>query len=569
LATESRSPLDALRAAPHVAYFSMEIALASAIPTYSGGLGVLAGDLMRSAADLAVPIVAVTLASRQGYVRQRIDHGSQRDEPQPWDPASASQRVPVKVPVEIQRRTVWVTAWCFTVGTRAAMGRPLAVLLLDTDLPENEPEDRRITDVLYGDSAPYRIRQEIVLGIGGLRVLRALGARITKCHLNEGHAAFLALELLATHSASGHASDEWEDAIEAVRRQCIFTTHTPVAEGHDRFPWSLVDDCLGSPVDPRVLRSLAGEDDLNMTLLALNLSGWVNGVARRHAEVSRDMFPGYVVHAITNGVHAWTWASDAHRALYDRFAPHWCVEPELLLHGTSHIDDAALAQAHRESKAALIRHVASACPGQQLSPEVLLLGFARRMTGYKRPHLLFEDLSRLRAIAKRHPLQVLVAGKAHPADQGGKLEIERLHAIARELGPELPVVFLPDYDMASARLLVGGCDVWLNTPRPPMEASGTSGMKAAINGVPQLSVLDGWWLEGCSEGLTGWAIDTTGTDAGDAQSLYAKLESAVAPLYDDDPAGWVRLMRNVIARNGALFNSHRMLRHYVLEAYSR
>ncbi|WP_427914957.1 alpha-glucan family phosphorylase [Ramlibacter sp. MMS24-I3-19] len=563
--TGTHPMLDALRGTPHVAYFSMELALEPSIPTYSGGLGVLAGDLMRTAADLALPMVAVTLASRRGYVRQRIEDGAQVDEPQPWDPASAAVRVPVKVPVSVERRTVWVSAWCYRVQTQCVTGRAMPVLLLDTDLPENAPADRGITDVLYGDGPGLRIRQEIVLGIGGLRLLHALGARVLKYHMNEGHAAFLALELLAAQ----RAAHQGEEAVEAVRRQCVFTTHTPVASGHDRFDWALVAECLGEPVDAALMRRLAGEQDLNMTLLALNLSGWINGVAQRHAELSREMFPGYVVHAITNGVHAWTWASDAHRALFDRFVPHWCVEPEMLLHGSGRIPDDALEGAHRDCKQALLDHVADAVPGARLSAEVLTIGFARRMTAYKRPHLLFEDLARLRAIARRHPLQVLVSGKAHPADTQGKREIETLHAIARQLEGEVPVVFLPDYGMASARLLVAGCDVWLNTPRPPLEASGTSGMKAAFNGVPQLSVLDGWWLEGWEEGVTGWSIDDTGSDAGDALSLYGKLEGAIAPLYYEQRAGWTALMRNVIGRNGALFNSHRMLRHYQLEAYSR
>jgi starch phosphorylase len=317
------------------------------------------------------------------------------------------------------------------------------------------------------------------------------------------------------------------------------------------------------------MRKLAGDEDLNMTSLALNLSGWVNGVARRHAEISREMFPGYDVRAITNGVHAWTWASDAHRALFDRHVPGWSIEPELLLHGSVRISDDELVAAHRECKSALVQHVAKTNPGAKLSTDALLVGFARRMTGYKRPQLLFEDVKRLRAIAGRYPLQIVYSGKAHPADEGGKTEIGGIHSIARDLGSELPVVFVPGYDMASARVLVAGCDVWLNTPRPPLEASGTSGMKAALNGVPQLSVLDGWWHEGCDEGVTGWSIDDTGTDAGDARSLYDKLETIIAPMYYDDRKAWVNLMRNVIARNGALFNSHRMLRHYVVEAYSR
>lgn len=546
---------------PRVAYFSMEIALDAAMHSYSGGLGVLAGDVMRSAADLAVPLVGVTLVSRLGYFRQRVVDGMQVEAADPWEPQRFARRLDAKVRLRIDGRDVWIAAWEHNVEGHCESGQPVPVLLLDTDLQENHPDDRILTDALYGGDDAYRLRQEMVLGVGGVRMLHALGIQVRKFHLNEGHAAFLTLELLRTMKS--------EDAVQDL---CIFTTHTPVAAGHDQFDYPMAMRLLGDLVPERTLRSLAGAARLNMTQLALSLSGWVNGVAQRHAETSRLLFPGYTIHAITNGVHPWTWASDGMRALFDRYIPHWCHEPELLVH-VDRIPAQELVAAHAAARQLLLAHAAQSAPGR-LRPDRFTIGFARRMTAYKRPHLLFTDLERLRRIARHHPFQVVLAGKAHPRDFEGRRQIERLHAWARELEDEIPIVFLPDYGMDIARLLVAGVDLWLNTPQRPLEASGTSGMKAAINGVPSLSVLDGWWLEGCDEGVTGWAIGTDGPNgphdsAADAQSLYAKLEDAVLPLFHEQPARWVEVMRGAIGRNGAYFSSHRMLRRYVLEAYSR
>jgi len=551
---------------PRVAYFSMEMALDPGMGTYSGGLGVLAGDMMRSAADLALPIVGVTLLSRQGYFRQTIQGGLQVEQDATWDPAKFAQKLPAKVPVTIRGREVWVGGWQHMVGSHCENSRAVPVLLLDTDLPENHPEDRKLTSFLYGGDETYRLCQEIVLGIGGVRMLAALGLQIQKYHLNEGHAALLTLELLRERLAAGEAR---LTAIGAVQDQCVFTTHTPVPAGHDQFDYPLARACLGAVVDELNVPELGGPERLNMTHLALRLSGWVNGVAKRHAEVSRTMFPGYQVHAITNGVHPWTWASDAHRRLFDQHVPHWCHEPERLLHA-DRIPAEELLAAHREAKQALLNLLRGA-GGRALDPERFTIGFARRMTDYKRPSLLFSDLARLRAIARRHPIQIALAGKAHPRDTEGKRHIARLHEWARTLGDEIPVVFVPDYGVESARLLVSGVDVWLNTPQRPLEASGTSGMKAAVNGVPSLSILDGWWLEGCQEGVTGWAIgqDEPHDNERDAAALYDKLENTVLPLFYGNAEGWLQVMRGAISHNGSFFNSHRMVRRYMLEAYSR
>jgi starch phosphorylase len=553
---------------PRIAYFSMEIALEEGIPTYSGGLGVLAGDMMRSAADLGVPIVAVTLVSRAGYFRQEIVGGRQVERPEHWDPAARAQRLDCKVAVRIGDHDVWIGAWQYEVPSHSDQFPPIPVILLDTDLPENRDEDRTLTHFLYGGDATYRLRQEIVLGVGGVRMLTALGLDIQKYHLNEGHSALLTLELLRLRGAADAHGESLQDAVAAVRRHCVFTTHTPVEAGHDQYPYALAEQWLGALVHPRVLHSLGGPDRLNLTRLSLSLCGWVNGVAQRHAEVSRALFPGYEVHAITNGVHAMRWTCGPMQALFDRYIPSWGHEPELLVRALR-IHDADIAAAHVQAKQELLQYVAATAGAAQLDPNRFTIGFARRMTDYKRPGLLFSDLERLRGIARRHPFQVIVAGKAHPRDELGKHHIAALHAWAQELGGAVPVVFLPDYRLDVARRVVAGVDLWLNTPQPPLEASGTSGMKAAMNGVPSLSVLDGWWLEGCDEGATGWAIGDDGDfDANlHALSLYEKLEHTILPAYYEAGPAWPFIMKSTIARNGSYFNSHRMLRRYVSEAY--
>jgi glycogen phosphorylase len=346
----------------------------------------------------------------------------------------------------------------------------------------------------------------------------------------------------------------------------VFTTHTPVEAGHDHFPYELVERLLGPFVDPGPLRQLAGPDALNMTRLALNLSSYVNGVAERHQETAIRMFPGYPIRAITNGVHPATWVHPAFARLFDRLVPHWPHELELLGRADL-LSDAEVRAAHAQAKVELLAALRDA-GGPALDPALPILAFARRMTGYKRPHLLLDDPDRLVAIVQRHPFQVVFAGNAHPQDPGGKDLIARLHADMRRLEGKVALAFLPGYDFAMARKLVAGADVWLNTPQPPLEASGTSGMKAALNGVPSLSVLDGWWVEGCIEGETGWAIGAEG-DAPEAHgaALMNKLEATVLPLFHGDPAGWSRVMKGAISKVGAVFTSHRMMRRYAAEAY--
>ncbi|HEU4565899.1 MAG TPA: alpha-glucan family phosphorylase, partial [Gemmatimonadaceae bacterium] len=554
-----------------VAYFSMEIALEQGIPTYSGGLGVLAGDTIRSAADLGLPMVAVTLAHRKGYFTQRLDpSGAQTELPATWSPEARLPAAGPWVTVEIEGRQVKVRAWRYDV--RGVGGHVVPVYLLDTAVDENSEYDRTLTDCLYGGDAHYRICQEVVLGMGGIALLRALGHDGDLCcHINEGHASLLTLSLLE-HQLGGRPRWELNDGdIAEVRRHCVFTTHTPVPAGHDRFPIDLARQVLGSErVELLEAARALGPGELNMTLLALRFSRFVNAVALRHKEVSQEMFPEYPIGAITNGVHAVTWTSPPFRALYDRLIPGW-RQDNLFLRYAGTIPLEAIRDAHDESKRLLLDEVARRT-GVQLDPRVMTIGFARRSTPYKRADLIFSDLDRLRRIAKRiGPVQIVFGGKAHPRDQWGKELINKIFAAARALEGDVRVVYLENYELDLGALMTSGVDVWLNNPMRPLEASGTSGMKAALNGVPSLSVLDGWWIEGHVEGVTGWAIggdDVLPVDPSrDIESLYQQLERVVLPLYYGLPYRFAEVMRNAIALNGSFFNTQRMVEQYARNAY--
>ena len=545
----------------NIAYFTMELALRVEMHTYSGGLGVLSGDTVRSCADLELPVVFVSLLSREGYFRQEIVDGRQVEHPDPWDIERWAEPLAAMIGVEIEGRDVWVRPWLY-VHT-SDLGYSVPVLLLDTDIEQNDPADRGLTHHLYGGDQVYRLKQELVLGVGGARALEALGFEIGTYHLNEGHAAFATIELLKRFPRRRRQTDvtEWSYDADRVRHLCVFTTHTPVEAGHDRF--DLVERVWPELIPLEVLKAFGGADRLNMTKLALNLSGYVNGVAQMHAATAREMFPGFDVRAVTNGVHVGTWAHPAFAALYQAHYPQWKHEPEVLVRADT-LSDGAVWDAHCSAKADLCRFVQEQS-GLKLDPNVPILGFARRMTGYKRPDLVFRDLERLAAIAGKYPFQLVFAGKAHPADAAGKEAMHTIHRAIDTLSGRVPVAFVRNYDMAVAKILVGGADVWLNTPTPPLEASGTSGMKAAINGVLNLSTLDGWWAEGCIEGVTGWAIG----DGEDGAALYSKLEDVVFPLYYHDQARWTWMMKQAIAKITCYFNSHRMMRRYAAEAYLR
>jgi starch phosphorylase len=584
-----------------VAYFSMEIALENQIPTYSGGLGVLAGDTIRAAADIRLPMVAVSLLYRKGYFRQRLsEEGAQTEEEVEWDVEKHLYEEEPRVVVPLENRKVELRAWRYTV--KGVRGYEVPVYFLDADLESNDPKDRALTGQLYGGDPYYRLSQEVILGIGGVRTLRALGhTELMRYHMNEGHAALLTLELLGEESRrADRASVKGED-IEKVRSKCVFTTHTPVPAGHDKFPVEYmtrlfpdqirffdVKDASSADLVRSVLQVEQNYPDMeeaarrgasvNMTYLALSLSNFVNGVAKLHGEVSRKMFPNVPIEAITNGVHAATWTCPAFRELFDRMIPSW-REDNYSLRGALGLPPEEVWAAHLLAKHDLLETVRKKT-GLKLDPQMFTIGFARRATGYKRADLILSDLDRLRQIAKTAgPFQIVYAGKAHPRDGGGKEIIKKIFKAKRALKKAVTIVFLDDYDLDLGGKLTSGGDLWLNTPQYPLEASGTSGMKAALNGVPSLSILDGWWVEGHIEGVTGWSIgeahrgepgpETPVDNQLDAESLYSKLEGVILPLYYGSRERYLDVMRHAIAINGSFFNTQRMVQQYITDAYLR
>ncbi len=553
-----RSFLEASR----IAYFSMEIGIKSDIPTYSGGLGVLAGDSVRSCADLRIPLVAVTLVSRKGYLRQQItEWGDQLEHPDEWEPSKFMRLLPDTVKVWIDGRDVKIKSWLYDL--QSPTGGLVPVLFLDTDVPENDPEDREITSFLYGGDERYRLKQEMVLGIGGMRMLEALSLKISKYHMNEGHSGLLTLELLKKNDMNA----------DKTRDLCIFTTHTPVEAAFDKFSYDDAQAFLGDEFPLEELKKYAGSDRLNMTLLALNLSKYVNGVTKAHMEYSKNLFPGYHLSAITNGVHPYTWTCQPFRDLFDKHIPGWANEPELLVR-VDEIPHQKIWDAHIKAKKLLIDYInENTEAGMDIN--ALTLGFARRAASYKRATLIFSDLNRLRDINRSGKLQLIFAGKAHPRDEAGKRIIKEIYNYSSQLRGDLNIIYLENYNMKQAGRLTSGVDLWLNTPLPPNEASGTSGMKAAYNGVINFSVLDGWWIEGCIEGITGWAIGPKPRElmverekrARELKDLYNKLEYLVVPMFYDNRDAWTNMMRNSIGKIAYYFHSHRMMRRYATEAY--
>jgi glycogen phosphorylase len=605
-----------------VAYLSAEFALADCLRTYSGGLGALAGDHLRSASDLGVPLVAVGLAYSDGYFRQHLDaSGWQQESPATNDfPSMPVRAVTARsstdgasperllVPVELGDGTLQVAAWEVTVGR-------VRLFLLDTDVEGNAEHHRAITSQLYGGDNDTRLRQELVLGVGSVRLLAALGLDPAVYHLNEGHAAFAALERLRVHLAAGAG---FEDAVERVRGEVVFTTHTPVAAGHDRFDhgaaaWHLTPLAERAGVGFDQLWPLAVDEEgrWSQTVLAIRTSRNTNGVARLHGEVSRRMLapvwgdrgPDEVpIGHVTNGVHPGRWVGRELQRLYDwHLGPDWrtTVDPEVWQR-IHEVDPVELWRAHTAAKHRLIaearerllaqaRRVGQGPDGFGLDPDALTLGFARRFATYKRATLLGRDVDRLAAIIgdRDRPVQLLIAGKAHPRDEAGKHLIRHLVQLSRDPRFRGRIAFLEDYDLDLARLLVGGVDVWLNTPLRPFEASGTSGMKAAANGVLNASVLDGWWDEAVADLAPkarlgfGWVIGdrTEGSepearDARDADALYRVLTEAVVPTFADRdadgvPRGWVAMMQDAIALLAPAYSTHRMVVDYVTRVYDR
>jgi starch phosphorylase len=584
-----------------VAYFSMEIALENAMPSYSGGLGVLAGDTIRAAADLRLPMVAVSLLYRRGFFSQHLsEDGTQTEEPVVWKVEDFLKEESARVTVPLENRRVELRSWRYDV--KGVRGFVVPVYFLDADLPSNVEWDRNLTGGLYGGDSYYRLCQEVLLGVGGVRMLRDLGyTDLTRYHMNEGHAALLSLELLGEEAVKAGRTAICGEDIEKVRAKCMFTTHTPVPAGHDRFPIEYLTrvfpqqskffDLKDAAVAELVRRSLQTEQNypdlqeaaargahLNMTYLALSLSTYVNGVAKQHGVTSRQMFPEVPIEAITNGVHAGTWTSPPFQQLFDRLIAQW-REDNYSLRSALGLPPEEVWSAHLIAKHELLEAVREKT-GLSLDEEVFTIGFARRATGYKRADLILSDLDRLRQIAKNAGhFQIIYAGKAHPNDGGGKDIIRRIFHAKKALRKAVTVVYLDEYNLDLGGKITSGVDLWLNTPQFPLEASGTSGMKSALNGVPSLSILDGWWVEGHIEGVTGWSIgeprrtmDTTdiATDnAKEAESLYRKLENIILPMFYKEPRLYIQIMQHAIAINGSFFNTQRMVQQYITDAYLR
>ncbi len=599
-----------------IAYFSAEFGLHNSIPIYSGGLGILAGDHCKEASDLGIPLVGIGFMYPQGYFRQHINPDGWQEavyEPfnrldSPIHPAQRPSGVPCQIQVEMGNRTVAALVWQVRVGR-------VTLFLIDTDIPENGPADRELSARLYGGDQEVRLCQEILLGIGGVRVLRALGTFPAVWHANEGHSAFLILERVREFVQAGHT---FEAAAEMVRRSTVFTTHTPVPAGHDVFPHYLMERYFSEYWPQLGLTRSAffklgehpdhADHGFNMTVLALNMADHRNAVSREHGRVSRTMWRSLwpdktedrvPIRSITNGIHVPTWVAPEMNHLYSKYlAPDWVerVDDPAVWHRAADIPDAELwevRQALRRKLMSFIRERARAgwkewrleasqvlASGTLLDPEALTIGFARRFATYKRATLVFNTLARLQQLLEDRwrPVQIIFAGKAHPADEPGRQFIQQVYSFSKDHALGGHIAFLQDYNMHMAKYLVQGVDVWLNTPRPPMEASGTSGQKAALNGVPSLSVLDGWWQEGY-DGANGWAIpssahvlDPQAQDQHDAEHLYRILEEQVIPLFysrdrDGIPRGWIQVVKDTVRTTAPRFCARRMVKEYLTCSY--
>ncbi|GAB1399917.1 alpha-glucan family phosphorylase [Aminivibrio sp.] len=547
-----------------VAYMSMEIGIKESLPTYSGGLGILAGDILKSAADLGVPLIGLTLLYRKGYFQQSFNsEGWQTEKPVLWQPVQELTLLPNKVSLTLQGRDIQVGVWMHEIIGNT--GYPLPVYFLDTDFDGNDTEDRKLTWHLYGGDEHYRLCQEMVLGVGGLRMLRDLGYNnLELFHMNEGHAGFISLELMREQ---GYYDPE------KIKEQVIFTTHTPVPAGHDFFRFDLIERVLSHEALLNLKRMLPNSDGISMTELGIHFSRYVNAVSKKHAEVSRRMFDMPDIDWVTNGIHPGTWVGPGMRRLFDKHIPGWENDPGRLVQAVN-LPSEDIWTAHQASKMRLLAAVMEQT-GTQLDPDVLTIGFARRAAQYKRADLLFSNLKKLVDVAGGK-IQIVFAGKAHPRDDGGKAVLQRLLASFEKIGAIIPTVFLENYDMEKGALITQGVDIWLNTPIRPREASGTSGMKCAINGVMNFSVLDGWWIEGWIEDVTGWSIGPAPSEQDmmnydeslDAIDLYDKLEHKIIPTYYNDRDRWVWMMQRTIALNGSFFNTHRVIREYCEKAYS-
>ncbi|MDD2680761.1 MAG: alpha-glucan family phosphorylase [Patescibacteria group bacterium] len=548
-----------------IAYFSMEIALESWIKSYSGGLGVLAGDTLKSAADLQIPMLGITILNKKGFFKQKINKEGEQIEVADNFRYKKLKKMKERVSVKIGDDKVIVQAWQYCLISRNKTCLP--IYFLDTDITGNKQKYRDLSGELYKADPTYRLMQEIILGRAGVKILSALNYNnINKYHLNEGHAALATVELYSNSSTKNISQ-----RVKEIQEKCVFTTHTPIKAGHDVFPISLVRELQKDL--PLKLLGLIKSAELNMTELALYFSGYVNGVAFSHQEVSAKMFPNHYIYSVTNGVHSSTWTSKEFQKLFDKHIPTWRSD-NLSLRNAFNISTSEIWQAHQSAKQRLLDYIYKK-QKEKLKLNVFTIGFARRFTGYKRSTLLFHDMAELVRINKSAgPMQIIYAGKAHPRDTDGKAMIKEIHRLKEVYKKDIKIIFLENYDMEIAKLMTAGVDVWLNTPLPPNEASGTSGMKAAHNGVPHFSTLDGWWVEGFVNRKTGWSIgDRRSTlnpkelNSKDATNLYNKLETRILPRYYKHPHNWQETMRYTIAINASFFNTQRMLQQYIQSAY--
>jgi glycogen phosphorylase len=540
----------------NTAYFSMEIGFDPRIPNYAGGLGILAGDTVKAALDLNYTMVAVTLLYKNGYFKQHLDqNGSQSELPDIWDYKNILTKTDTVTKIYIGSEPVDIQIWKYALKNTT---HEVPIYFLDVDLESNSEFIRSLSSQLY--PTKNQLYQEVVLGIGGVQALYDLGyPTFTNYHLNETHASLVTLGLF---EKLGEPKE--------VKKHICFTTHTPLIGGHEKWSKSQLKSVLETKYLHLIPAKLWEEDKLNMAKLCLEFSKYSNGVAIKHELVSQKMYPEYTIKSVTNGIHSSSWTSIHLQKVFDTHIPDWRVWA-YNLRGVLAIDDQEILDTHTLAKKDLFDRIREY--RSDFDPKIFTMGFARRAATYKRHNFIFSDLSRLEEIAKKHGgIQFVFAGKAYPTDTEGKNLIQHLHDLAQKTTANIRIVFIPDYDMELGKLITNGVDLWLNTPLSPLEASGTSGMKAALNGVPNFSILDGWWIEGCIEGITGWAIgevcEGDYCTPNELSTLYQKLDETILPAFKET-SQWAKIMKQSIAINGSYFNTHRMLMEYITEAYTK